>query len=68
MKRLIKSNDIIFISWVKNQLVNYSIKFYVFDEHASSIQGSIGALPTRVLVDDKDFNFAKKILEKHNKQ
>ena len=67
MKILIKSNDIIFISWVKNQLANHSIKFYVFDEHASSIQGSIGALPTRVLVNDEDFSFAKKILEKNSK-
>jgi hypothetical protein len=32
------------------------------DEHTSNIEGSIGALPRRILVDDGDFEVAHSIL------
>ena len=41
MKMLLKSNDLIYISWVKSILSENNIKFYVFDEHMSMVDGNI---------------------------
>lgn len=62
MKILLKSNDQIYISWVKHILRENDINFYVFDEHMSIADGNICAIPIRVLVEETDFSFAKKII------
>ncbi len=66
MKVLIKSNEIIYISWVKHRLKENSIDFLVFDEFISSIEGNITAFPVRILVNEKDLGLAKKIISDDN--
>jgi len=63
MKILLKSNDLIYISWVKNRLANNNINYHVFDEHMSMVDGNICAIPIRILVEDKYFKLAKKLLK-----
>ncbi len=63
MKLVVKSNDFVFISWVKNIFDSNAIKFYVLDEEMSVMEGNITAIPVRIMVDDGDFQKAKKILE-----
>ena len=67
MKVLVKSNEIIFLSWVKHQLNENKIDFHVFDEFISSIEGSITAFPIRILVSNDDFNKAKELIENNLK-
>lgn len=63
MKILVKSNEIIYLSWIKHILKENKIDFYIFDEFVSSVEGNINAFPVRILVANDDFNKAKKIIE-----
>lgn len=67
MKILVKSNEIIYLSWVKHILRENSIDFLVFDEFISSIEGNITAFPVRILVNENDYDIAKKIITDENK-
>tara|TARA_X000000950_G_scaffold247800_1_gene306382 strand:- start:312 stop:503 length:192 start_codon:yes stop_codon:yes gene_type:complete len=62
MKILIKSNDIIYVSWVKHRLNLENIEFHVFDENMSMMDGNICAIPIRIMVDGSDLLKAKKII------
>ena len=54
MKELIRTNDIVVLSLVRAVLENAGIFLLVADEAMSSMEGSIGILPRRVLVPDED--------------
>ncbi len=63
MKELIRTNDIVFLSWVQAALANEGIEALVFDQYVSAVEGSIGALPRRVMVVDEDFSRAQAIIK-----
>ena len=63
METILKSTDIVLISWVKNLLAINSIKFFVLDEEMSITEGNITAIPIRILVDYSDAPEALKIIE-----
>ena len=68
MKTLVKSNDVIYISWVKSILTYNQIEFIVLDELMSATEGNISAIPVRIIVNEDDFIFAEKIIiEENNK-
>jgi hypothetical protein len=50
MKELLRSNDTVLISYVSALLEEDGIAFMVADTNMSVLEGSIGALPRRVLV------------------
>ena len=64
MKILVKTNELIFLSWVKHQLNENDINFLVFDEFMSSTEGNINAFPIRVLVYENDYERAKKLIKR----
>ena len=64
MKILVKSNELVYVSWIKHTLKENNIDFHIFDEFISSVEGNINAFPVRVLVSDDDFNKAKKLIQK----
>ena len=66
MKTLLKSNDHVLISWTKHILSHSKIKFYVIDECMANQEGSITAIPIRILVKEKDHSRAKKIINLEN--
>ena len=51
MKELLRSNDPVLISYVSALLEDEEIDFVVADQNMSVLEGSIGALPRRVLVE-----------------
>ena len=63
MKELAKSNNPVFISWVRAALADAGIECFVFDEHVSIVEGSIGILPRRIMVADDDHARARRLLE-----
>jgi hypothetical protein len=63
MKELIRSNDIVFLSWLRATLEEAGIETLVFDQYASAIEGSIGPIPRRVMVHEDDFSRARWILD-----
>ena len=64
MQEILKSNDLVLISYVMHLLAENGIEAVVFDEHMSAVEGSIGALPRRVMVENDDFERSKNLLGK----
>ena len=62
MQILIRSNDIIYLTWVKSILSHNNIEFFVLDESMASTEGNISAIPIRILVDDDDLKKAKYLI------
>ena len=70
MQILIRSNDIIYLTWIKSILSHNNIEFFVLDESMASTEGNISAIPIRILVDDDDLKKAKYLIsqtENNNK-
>ncbi|MGA8688693.1 MAG: DUF2007 domain-containing protein [Methyloceanibacter sp.] len=62
MKELLRSNDAVLISYVSALLEEEGIGFIVADANMSVLEGSIGALPRRVLVESDGMARARRIL------
>ena len=62
MKELLRSNDPVLLSYVSALLEEASIDFIVADLNMSVLEGSIGALPRRVLVESGRLGQARNIL------
>ena len=62
MIELIRTNDLVLISAVEALLAAAQIECHVADRHMSSVEGSIGVLPRRVLVATDYLMRARKLL------
>ncbi len=62
MRELLRSNDPVFLSWIEATLADAGIEAVVFDQYTSAVEGSIGALPRRVMVGDDDLDRARRIV------
>lgn len=62
MTELLRTNDAVLISAVEALLKGASIEHFVADQNMSVLEGSIGALPRRVLVVTEHISRARKLL------
>jgi hypothetical protein len=62
MKELIRTNDLVLISAVEALLKGAKIHCMVADGNMSALEGSIGALPRRVLVPSDALDKARRLL------
>ncbi len=62
MKELLRTNDVVQISWVVALLADAHIEALVMDTHSSIVEGSIGAIPRRIMVVDEDLEAARRVL------
>jgi hypothetical protein len=62
MKELLRSNDPVELSFVQALLRDAGIEAVVFDQHASVMEGSIGAIQRRIMVLDEDHSAARHLL------
>ena len=62
MKELLRSNDPVLLSFVEALLSEAGIGHAVLDTNMSIVEGSIGILPRRVLVDEDQWRQARRIL------
>jgi hypothetical protein len=60
---LVRSNDLVYLSWVEAVLAAEGIPCVVLDAYTSAIEGSIGAIPRRVMVAEEDAGRARWALE-----
>lgn len=63
VRELLRSNDLVFITWVRAVLSGEGIDSVVLDGHISLVEGSIGAFPRRIMVDDGHFERARALVE-----
>jgi hypothetical protein len=62
MRDLLRTNDVVLVSFVEALLGEAGLAFHIADVHMSLVEGSIGAFPRRVLVDDGHFAAARQLL------
>jgi hypothetical protein len=62
MVELMRSNDPVLLSYVRALLQSEHIRYVGLDEHMSMMEGSISAIPRRVMVDDGDLAKARRLL------
>ena len=63
MKELLRTNDVVKLSWLQALLADSGIEAVVLDVHTSIIEGSIGAIPRRLAVSDEDYERARRVLD-----
>ena len=63
MKELFRTNDVVKLSWVKALLSDSGIEAVVLDSYTSILEGSAGAIPRRIVVDDEDHARAIQVLK-----
>ena len=66
MKELIRTNNVVYLSFAQAVLKDAGIETLVFDGHMSNLEGSIGALPRRLMVADEDEAEARRLLGQMN--
>ena len=62
MKELLRTNDLVKLSWLTALLADSGIEAVVFDTHTSVLEGSALAIPRRLMVIDEDHAAARRIL------
>jgi len=62
MKELLRSNDPVRLSYVEALLKGAGIETVLLDQHTSVIEGSIGAIQRRIMVEDRDLDRARALL------
>src|SRR5580658_7102367 len=59
---LVRTNDLVLISVIEALLRHEQISFFVADQHMSAVEGSLGFLPRRILVDSDEADRARRLL------
>jgi hypothetical protein len=63
MRELLRSNDLVYLSWAQAILAGADIPCLLLDDHVSGVEGSIGAIPRRLMVEDHQLEAARRLLE-----
>ncbi len=62
MKELLRTNNIVRLSWVQALLTDAGIGSVILDQHTSLVEGSIGAIQRRLMVDERDHGRALRLV------
>ena len=62
MKDILRTTDPILLSFAESMLSAEGIEAAVFDLHASAVEGSIAAIPRRLMVADEDEARARAVI------
>jgi putative signal transducing protein len=62
MNLLLRTNDLVLISAVEAILTGANIEYFVADTHTSVMEGSVGAIPRRVMVVARSSERARKLM------
>ena len=62
MEELIRTNDLVTISFVEALLKDADIGYIVADQAMSALEGMVGAFPRRILVDSEEADRARRLV------
>jgi hypothetical protein len=62
MKELLRTNNVVRLSWAQARLRDAGIESLVLDHHTSLVEGSIGAIPRRLMVGERDHRRASALI------
>ena len=63
MREIIRTNDAVLLNFVVVLLRDAGLSPLLADEHVSAVEGSIGALPRRVMIAASELESAKRVLQ-----
>lgn len=63
MRELLRTNDSVRLNWLQAMLASAGIEAVILDMHTSIIEGSIGAIPRRLMVRAEDEARAREVLK-----
>ena len=63
MKEIVRTNDTILVTAIEALLNGANIPHMIADNNMSVLEGSIGILPRRVLVQSEDWSRARRVLQ-----
>ena len=61
-----RSNDIVYLSFVRHVLNGEGIDHLLLDEYVSAVEGSINAIPRRIVVAEDMLKRAQNLLGNHS--
>jgi len=59
---LVRTNDLVLISFIETLLKQAGVAFFVADQHMSAVEGSLGFLPRRIMVDSDEEERARQLM------
>jgi Putative prokaryotic signal transducing protein len=59
---LVRTNDLVVISLIESLLSQAGVRYFVADRHMSAVEGSLGFLPRRIMVDAGQGGRARRLL------
>jgi hypothetical protein len=62
LHELVRTNDVVLISFIESLLDEAGLGYFVADRHMSAVEGSLGFLPRRILVIEEDAPAARRLL------
>ena len=62
MREIVRTNDLVFITAIDALLKGAGIGHTVLDQNMSVLEGSLGLLPRRILVEDDNVARARRLL------
>jgi len=62
MEELLRTNDMVLISYIESMLNDAGVPYHVMDINMSVIEGSLGVLPRRIMVQSDQINQARRIV------
>ena len=62
MVEILRTNDLVVISVIESLLKAANVRFFVADQHMAAVEGSLGFLPRRVLVDAREESRARRLI------
>jgi hypothetical protein len=62
MREIVRTNDAVLISAIEALFKGANIPYAVLDQNMSVMEGSIGLLPRRILVDERCVKDARRLL------
>ena len=63
MEELLRTNDIVLISYIESMLSDAGIAHHVLDTNMSVLDGSVGILPRRIMVDGNRIKQARRVVK-----
>jgi hypothetical protein len=60
---IVRTNDLVVISVIESVLTQEGVPFFVADQHMSAVEGSLGFLPRRIMVESAQRDRARRLLQ-----
>ena len=62
MVEILRTNDLVLISVIESILTAERVGYFVADQHMAAVEGSLGFLPRRIMVDPREEGRARRVL------